>query len=156
MTEDDLKTISIETAHMMDQKSQSHKRPINFSSQEDKIKVLKHAKNCQDSKKYAVSNHLPPELNERKRQLWSKFKDAKEQNCKVKWIGEKLLLDDQIVQAKKDIMCSDVADVEETNFKTRFTPPKMSRIVSSKATSQMSHMKMKLDQSYKYFIWILT
>ena len=52
--------------------------------------------------KYSVVEQLPPELNERKRKLWPQYKKAKEESKAAKWFGEKLMVDNKMIEAKPD------------------------------------------------------
>ena len=122
MKEDNIKNIPIDRVHRMGMRNKTGKRPIiaHFASLGDRINILRHTKHLTQSKKFYVATQLPPELNERKKKLWPQFKQAKEQNRSVKWVGEKLLLDNKLIQAKKDTVSTDVADVEETIASTRY------------------------------------
>ena len=103
INETDLKQISIENAHRVGNTSSRGTRPIvaKFLSVSDKQKVLSHARNLKGTK-FSISSQLPPELNERKKSLLPQYKEAKRQNKKVKWINDKLMIDNDIITARKD------------------------------------------------------
>ena len=128
MPEEEVKMVQIEKVHRLGKKKHSVKRPIvvRFSSLDDKNKVLKYSRNMDKSKKFFITTQLPPELHERKKQLWPYFKEAKEWKQKVKWVGEKLLLEDKLVNAKKDHIPRDAVDAGDIISTTRFknTPPR--------------------------------
>ena len=74
---------------------------------------------------FSVINQLPRELAERRRQLVPEYKHAKQNNQRVKWLGEKLLLDGKIKEVRRDAVKdknSDIVQVAaDTNVK-RATP----------------------------------
>ena len=56
------------------------------------------------SKKLSIQDQLPPELNEREKKLWPMFKEARSCGKKVRWLGEKLTIDNKVVEAPKDFV----------------------------------------------------
>ena len=118
----EVKMVQIEKAHRLGKKKHSVKRPIvvHFGSLDDQNKVLKYSRNLDNSKKFFITTQLPPELHKRKKKLWSCFKEAKEQKQKVKWVGKKLLLEDKLVNVKKDLTPRDAVDAEGIISTSRF------------------------------------
>ena len=98
---DDMKRVLIQNCHRLGAKG-SHNRDIVVKvDDETKSIIWRHVKNLK-GKKYNIFPQLPRELVTRKQQLMPVFKAAREKKANVKWLGEKLLLDKQIVEAPRD------------------------------------------------------
>ena len=84
--------------------------------------MVKFIRNLDRSKKISIQDQLPPELNERKKKLWPVFKEARLSGKKVRWLGEKLTIDNKVVEAPKDFVRPLQADMIEniSKLKTEF------------------------------------
>ena len=128
MPQDLIDSLVIENTHRMGKVNSRRSRPIIvcFGSIQDKIKILRHTKNMDSSQKYSVVEQLPPELNERKRKLWPQYKKAKEESKAAKWFGEKLMVDNKMIEAKPDpIYGPDIDDEMMQQKKFNHTQPKL-------------------------------
>ena len=87
---------------------------------------MQHLRNLDKSKKFVVSNQLPMELAERKKRLLPTFHEAKKSGVPVKWIGEKLKVNDKLVEivSNETVLCIDGAEEAATKVKMRHAPPK--------------------------------
>ena len=114
-------SLQIKQIHRVGQKGTRYTRPIvaKFSTFEEKLKVVKFIRNLDRSKKISIQDQLPPELNERKKKLWPMFKEARSSGKKVRWLGEKLTIDNKVVEAPKDFVRPLQADMIENISKTR-------------------------------------
>ena len=128
MPQEQIDSLVIENTHRMGKVTGRRSRPIVacFGSLQDKIKILRHTRNMDRTKKFSVAEQLPPELNERKQKLWPQYKKAKEESKAAKWFGEKLLVDNKMVEAKPDPIYGPDTD-DEMIQQTKFyhTQPKL-------------------------------
>ena len=96
-----------------------------FISRDDKDIILKPAKNLDKRKKYGISNQLPRELEERKKQLLPVYKEAREKQLNPKWSNDKLIIGNNVRSVKKD----HIADINlnsthvATSLKVTRSPP---------------------------------
>ena len=97
---EDMENITIYKAHRMGQKRQHSKfsRPviINVNDQSKSI-ILKHTKHLK-GKSYNIFVQMPHEMVERKKQLLSHYKDCRTNKIPTKWIGDKLLAEDEVIE----------------------------------------------------------
>ena len=115
-------SLQIEQIHRVGQKGTRYTRPIvaRFSTFEEKVKVVNFIKNLDRSKKISIQIELPPELNKRKKKLWPMFKEARSSGKKVRWLGEKLTIDNKVVEAPKDFVRPLQVDMIENISKIKF------------------------------------
>ena len=124
-----------------------------------KLKVIKHIGNFDRSKKILIQDQLPPELNERKKKLWPKFKEAKMSGQKVRWLGEKLIIDNETVEAPRDFIRPlwDNIDqrISEVKFKNETPNQDHSGQYFHKIISQMLHQWKTLHHHFRLCLWTL-
>ena len=128
INDEDMEKIRFDRVHRMGAKGNGRKRPIvaKFNPSEGKNIVFRHIKHLDKSKKFGVNEQLPRELEERKRQLLPKFKDAKRKDKKPKWSRDKLIVDNKVTKIEKDRVKDVNIDTSEaaTNLKVKRAPPK--------------------------------
>lgn len=80
-----------------------------FVESEDKDTVFRYVKNLKGKKNFAIQEQYPPEVVERRKRLWPRYKEAKAHNAietntkiNVKWQVDKLILDGRVHTAKDD------------------------------------------------------
>ena len=98
---DDMKRVLIQNCHRLGTKGRHNRDIVVKVDDETKSIIWRHVKNLK-GKKYNIFPQLPRELVTRKQQLMPVFKAVREKKANVKWLGEKLLLDKQIVEAPRD------------------------------------------------------
>lgn len=65
--------------------------------------VFQYVKNLKDHKNLSVQEQFPPEVQEQRKRLWPKFKEAKsDPRNKVKWATDKLIINGKAFSAKDD------------------------------------------------------
>ena len=91
-----------------------------------KAVIWRHTRNLK-GKPYSVNSQLSRKLDEEKRRLVPNYKEARAHNIKVRWIGEKLLVKDQMTEVRKDSVKDINADTTEKalSMKVRRAPPKI-------------------------------
>ena len=97
-----------------------------FKSDAAKDAVLRNAKNLDRDKKFGISEQLPRELSERKKQLLPTYKEAQRQNKKPKWKVDKLVVDKAVISVEKDRIRDINVNVETVarEMKIARCPPK--------------------------------
>ena len=118
--EDELKDIEIDRAHRLGTKQNDKPRPIvaKFCKSSHKDAIFKHVKNLKGKNEYSVNEQLPPEIQECRKRLWPKYKEAKrDTNVKeVKWNLDKLIIDKRVIRATDDktdlILTDEFTDVD--------------------------------------------
>ena len=99
--EDKLSKIKFDRIHRLGRYNGNHTRVIvGKTTSEGKHIVFQHVKNLR--KPYGVSDQLPRELAERKRQLIPQYKEARQQKKDVKWSVDKLIIDGKVQSISKD------------------------------------------------------
>lgn len=85
--------IKFDRVHRMGSRNPRHGRPIiaKCSDAQTKELIFRNARNLK-GKPFGVSEQVLPEINEQRSHLLSKFKDAKDNHLKPKWVGGKLLV----------------------------------------------------------------
>ena len=130
ISDQDQQDIYVDRVHRVGKKNQYHTRPIvaKFSTTYAKQLILGHTRNLDQRKNFGVNDQLPRELEERKKRLLPKFKEAKRQQKNPRWSVDKLVIGGQVTQVKKDkvadinINTSDVAlQLQDT---AKHSPPK--------------------------------
>ena len=95
--------ISFERVHRMGQKDRTGNRAIVAKvNNEGRQIIFRNARNLDRRKNYGVSEQLPRELAERKKQLLPQYKDARRNKKDVKWAVDKLVVDGKVQAVKKD------------------------------------------------------
>ena len=123
--------IKFDRVHRMGQKGGKRSRPIvaKLNPFEGKGIVMAHIKNLDKNKKFGINDQLPRELEERKKQLLPKFKEAKRQDRKPKWSVDKLVVGKNVTQVRKDHVKDINVDTTEaaTQIRVNHAPPKTYR-----------------------------
>ena len=115
---DDAEDMEIDRAHRSGQKIAGKPRPIivKFLASNSKEKVFKNVKNLKHKNHLSVQEQLPPEVNECRKRLWTKYKAAKaDPKNRVSWSTDKLVVNGVSISAKDEnveIRPSDHADTE--------------------------------------------
>ena len=104
ISDEDYSKIYFDRVHRIGQKRDNYARPIvaKFNPYVGKEIVLANTKNLDPRMKYGVSEQLPRELEERKKQLLPLYRDAKKNNQRAKWIRDKLIINGQVSEVKRD------------------------------------------------------
>ncbi len=102
--DDDLRKINFDRVHRTGAKQQGRSRLIvaKFNPSYGKEIVLKHAKNLRPGENFGVNEQLPRELDERKKQLLQRYKDAKNSQQKPKWSMDKLVVGNTVTKVERD------------------------------------------------------
>jgi hypothetical protein len=121
----DLQSISINKVHRMGAKGKHGRAIIANIDDNGKSIIWKHARNLK-GKNFNVFTQMPRELAERKRQLLPHYKAAKEQKKKVRWMGDKLFINDNMSQVNRDSVKNINADTTDVAMQMRVkrAPPK--------------------------------
>jgi hypothetical protein len=96
--------VQIDRAHRSGMKGQKP-RPIiaKLMNSSSKDMIFKHVKNLKGKNQYVVQEQLPAEVSERRKRLWSKYKEAKENSAnKVHWSLDKLVVNGSVLTANDD------------------------------------------------------
>ena len=103
MTDENIKKVEINRAHRSGFNPRGPRNIIaNMKTSESKFVIMSHAKNLNRGKNFGVSEQLPREMNERKKQLLPKFRSAQQQEKKPKWNLDKLVIDRKETKVEKD------------------------------------------------------
>ncbi len=128
ISQTNLESIDFDRVHRMGKKFRGSKRPIvaKFNPSSGKQLVKDHIKNLNKVKKFGVSDQLPRELDERKKKLMPKFKEAREAKNKPRWQKDKLVVGDKVIKAHKDTVVDINTDTTEiaAKLKVHHAPPK--------------------------------
>ena len=106
--------IEIDRAHRIGQ-NKNGTRPIvaNLATQAARDMVFSKLKNLKQGSKFSVNEQLPPEVTERRKRLWSKYKEAKQNKTnKVKWSLDKLFINGKCFTAFDDDIEVNPVDLE--------------------------------------------
>ena len=126
--ETNMAKIKFDRVHRLGQKTHNQKRPIvaKFNPAAGRKIVLEHIKKLDKDKKFGVNEQLPRELEERKKKLLPKFKQARNDNLKPKWQQDKLLVGKKVTKAHKDRVMDINTDTTEVASQLRVyhAPPK--------------------------------
>ena len=110
---------NIDRAHRLG-KPGTNPRPIvaKMMSSSDKDAIFKYVKNLKGKKHLSVSEQFPAEVQERRKQLWPLYKQAKENKTNnVKWNVDKLIINGKTHTAKGDNLSIDPeTDLEDVNI----------------------------------------
>ena len=107
--------IRFDRVHRMGKYSNGSNRIIvgKFNPSEGKHIVFSHVHNLDAKKGFGVSEQLPRELAERKKQLIPSYKKARKEKKKVNWSLDKLVVEGQVKEVKKDKIKDVLLDVKE-------------------------------------------
>jgi hypothetical protein len=97
--------IDIDRAHRMGPRLNDKPRTIvaKFASSSAKDRIFQFVKNLRGKKQFSVQEQFPAEINERRKQLWPKFREAKaDPNNKVRWSVDKLIINGHVHSAQCD------------------------------------------------------
>lgn len=102
--DEEMRKIRFDRVHRTGVKASGKRRTIvaKFNPSEGKEIVLKHTKNLVKAKKFGVSEQLPRELEERKKQLLPQFKAAKNSKKNAKFVLDRLVIDNKVTKVEKD------------------------------------------------------
>jgi hypothetical protein len=100
----DMGSIKFDRVHRAGARSETKHRVIvaKFNPSRGKDIVLKHAKNIAKGKGYGVNEQLPRELEERKKQLLPKYKEARANKQNPKWSLDKLIVGKNTTQVHRE------------------------------------------------------
>lgn len=99
--EDKMHMIKFDRIHRVGKYNKNQTRVIvGKTTPEGKKTIFQHVRHLR--KPYGVSDQLPRELAERKRQLLPQFKEARQQKKDVKWSADKLIIDGKVKSISKD------------------------------------------------------
>ena len=101
MDPEDIQRVSIKNCHRMGMKGKYARSIVACVNEDGKRTIWSHVKKLK-GKKFNIFTQLPRVLSERKKQLVEHYKLAKEAKLDVKWIGEKLLVANRVVEAPRD------------------------------------------------------
>lgn len=95
--------LHFDRVHRLGARSTGHSRPIIVKCSDARTKELiyRHVRNLK-GKPFGISDQVPPEVNEQRNHLFSKFKEAKDANQKPKWVGGKLVVNGKFFSKPKD------------------------------------------------------
>ena len=97
----------IDRAHRLGQKSnRDTPRPIvaKLNSSDAKSAIFKNVKKLKDKPDISIQDQLPPEVQERRKRLWPKYKEARENPANnVKWAVDKLIINGRVHTAKDEM-----------------------------------------------------
>ena len=130
ISSENMQKINIDKIHRLGQPIGGNTKPrsivARFNPHTGREIVFDHIRNLDKKKKFGVSEQLPRELNERKKQLLPKFKEARAANKKTQWVGDKLIIEKKVHEVKKDCLMDINISVEDTALQLRKTtcPPK--------------------------------
>ena len=104
INDEELKQVRFDRVHRIGQKKNDKPRVIvaEFNPSYGKNIVMRHCKNLDRTKRYGVNEQLPRELEERKKHLLPKFREARDAQQKPKWSMDKLIVNDRVTQMKQD------------------------------------------------------
>ena len=135
----DMEEIKFDRVHRVGQRQQGKTRIIvaNFNPSREKNIVLRHAKNLSKDKNYGVNEQLPRELEERKKQLIPKYKDARNKQMKPKWSLDKLIIGNAVTQVEQDRVRDINTNTTEmaSSLKVKRAPP-----ITHMKTSYQGHV----------------
>jgi len=124
ISDNDLNKIKFDRVHRTGQYRRGQNRVIvaKFNPYEGRQIVFNHVKYLDRSKNYGISEQLPRELAERKKQLIPVYKQAKREKRNAKWSMDKLIIDGKVKEVTKD----KVKDVNmDTNEKATSLQPEL-------------------------------
>jgi len=100
---EDLGKIRIDKLHRIGKKINGKHRQIvvRFANSSSKILVLQHGKKLA-GKPFSVYEQLPRPVEEKRKQLLPLYKEAKESKKKARWSGAKLIVENKVIEARKD------------------------------------------------------
>ena len=119
----------IDRAHRTGVKNPKNRKPrsivAKFSSSDAKSNIFKNVRKLA-GKNIGISEQLPPEIQERRNRLWTKFKEAKaraknDRSIKVSWQYDKLKIDDKTYSAVDDYRRLNTSDHENDKFDIKHT-----------------------------------
>ena len=102
--EPNMNKIHFDKVHRIGEPSRLRHRVMiaKFNPSEGKTIVKQHIKNLNPNKGFGVNDHLPREMEERKKQLLPAFKKAKAEKEKPRFVMDKLVVQGAVTEVKKD------------------------------------------------------
>ena len=99
-----MERIKFDRVHRAGLKARGKDRIIvaKFNPSRGKDVVLQHAKNLDRNKKFGINEQLPRELEERKKRLLPKFREARSNQRNPKWSLDKLIIDNKTTRVERD------------------------------------------------------
>ena len=129
VSDENMSLINFDRVHRTGKMARDHDRVIiaKFNPSKGRQIVLSHAKNLVRGRGYGVSEQLPRELAERKKQMLPTYKEAKQQNRNPKWSLDKVVINGKtsaIVKDKvKDININTTEKAVSLQHVIHHTPP---------------------------------
>lgn len=126
--EHDLQNMYLDKCYRRGEKGGRYPRPIvaRFVTSASKTTILSHIKDLDPQKKFGVNDHLPRELEERKKRLIPDYKKARRDRKKPRWARDKLVVDNKVLSVKKDSVKDINVNTTQvaSQLQVRETPPK--------------------------------
>lgn len=126
ISEEDMHQISCDRVHRLGKKT-TRIRPLiaKFNPSTGKDLVYRHTRNLNRDKRFGIGEQLPRELEERRKRLLPVFKEAKREQKSAKWSVDKLIVNSQTIEVKKDSITDINVDSVEiaTSLRPKHTPP---------------------------------
>ena len=132
---DELRKIDIGRCHRMGMKGHYTRSIVAVINDEGRRIIWKHVKNLK-GQKFSIFTQLPRELSERKKLLMPTYKAARDQKIEAKWIGDKLLVSNNVVEAPRDRVEDVKLDI--TELASRLRVRRSTPVTHSKSTFQGS------------------
>ena len=100
-----LEDVKADRVHRIGQKMPNKPRPmvVKLISTASKDNIFKNVKNLKNKKELSVQEQLPPEVNECRKRLWAKYKEAKSNPAnRVSWAADRLIINGVSFSAKDE------------------------------------------------------
>ena len=110
--------LSIDRAHRMANGKKPRPIVIKLVASSCKTKIFGHVKNLAGKTQFSVSEQFPQEIQQRRNDLWPKYKEAKkDKKNDVKWNLDKLIINGQVHSSKEEKFQIDFnAEIDDINI----------------------------------------
>ena len=127
VSEENIEKLMFDRCHRIGKKGNQNRPIVAKCNQWGKTLIFQHLKNLDKTKKFGINEQLPRELNDRKQQLLPMFRDARDKKQPVKWIDEKLIVNEKMFEVKKDGISDKYmnTDVVSRSVNMTHAPPKV-------------------------------
>ena len=126
ISDEQLAKVEIDRCHRLGVKHATKSRPIvvKLASSKSKAIILKHARNLAGSK-YSINDQQPREYDERRKMLLPLFKQARKDKVPARWSKDKLVINNNMIQAPKDKVMDINIDVmsRASELRVKRAPP---------------------------------
>jgi hypothetical protein len=128
MDDNKLTKVDILSCHRIGKYHPKHTRSIVARfTRKSKALVMQHLKNLKDDESgVKIQEQYPPEIHMRRSKLWPQFIQAKQNNQEARFITDKLLVDNMVINPPKDRITNINTDVTKTaldiSLKAKHTP----------------------------------